>query len=211
MLSILRWTVCANMKITTSYYPYSNFILPSPFSQFQIDCSISPVIGYPRASNCLVFNFYIILRTYHIFVLIYSILILSLTFEQLSPSPPVPRESAKPAVCDFVIIHVFRSPSGCHKLLDLTNATSPLFIHTFCILNVQRDEHLSCGEARLSVSVCRARVNTWFNGDRGAWFLLHLNKCSYVAFYNILCIRKLNQKKESQLSWTWGNIFWSVR
>lgn len=158
MLSILRQAGCVNIKTTTSYYPFSNFILPSPFSHYDSDCSTSPVIGCSHASDSLVFNFSIILRTYHIFVLIYSILILSLTFEQLSPSPPVPSESAKPAVCDFVIIHVFRSPSGCHKLLDLTNVTSPLLIHTFCILNVPRDGLFLCGEARLFVLVCRVQI-----------------------------------------------------
>lgn len=127
--------------------------------------------------------------------MIYSILILSLTFEQLSPSPPVPRESAKPAVCDFVIIHVFRSLSGCHKLLDLTNVTSPLFIHTFCIFSVHRDGLFSCGEARLSVSFCKVQVCTWFNGERGARFLLHLNKCSHTAFYNTLCIGEVKKRK----------------
>lgn len=127
--------------------------------------------------------------------MIYSILILSLTFEQLSPSPPVPRESAKPAVCDFVIIHVFRSPSGCHKLLDLTNVTSPLFIHTFCIFSVHRDGLFSCGEARLSVSFCKVQMYTWFKGERGARFLLHLNKCSHTAFYNTLCIGEMKKKK----------------
>lgn len=143
-------------ETTSSYYPLSNFILPSPSSEYDSDCSTSPVIGYFRASNPLVFNFYISLRTYHIFVLIYSILILSLTFEQLSPSPPVPRESAKPAVCDFVIIHVFHLPSGCHK--HLTNVTSSLFIHTFCIFSVPRDGLFLCGEARLFVSVCRIQI-----------------------------------------------------
>lgn len=158
MLSTSRQPVCVNVKTATSYYPFSYFILPFPFPQYDSDYSTSPVIEYPHASNSLVFNFYIILRTYHIFVLIYSILILSLTFEQLSPSPPVPRESAKPAVCDFVIIHVFHSPSGCHKLLDLTNVTCPLFIHMFCILNIPRDGLFLCGEARLFASVCRVQI-----------------------------------------------------
>lgn len=144
--------MCVNAKTATSYY---SFTLPSSFSQRDRDCSTSPVIGYSHASDSLVLNFYI--RTYHIFVLIYSILILSLTFEQLSPSPPVPRESAKPAVCDFVIIHVFHSPSGCHKLLDLTNVTSLLFIHTFRMLDVPRDGLFLCGEAKGFVSFCRVQ------------------------------------------------------